>query len=127
MVNFYELLGINSNATTDEINKAYRKKSMEFHPDKHNGSAPADAMFKMITLAKDTLLNPFKRLEHDYNVGIKKRPEPAPKVIKVEVPVEKTRTVVKKESDVGAIVGWGLLALIAGIALGSGSGGSKKA
>lgn len=125
MVNFYELLEINSNATNEEINKAFRKKSMEFHPDKHNGSAPADTMFKMITLAKETLLDPFKRLEHDYSVGVKKRPEPKVKVIekRVEVPVE--RIVTKQKTDTGELIGWGLLAFIVGAAIGGASGGSK--
>jgi len=113
MINFYDLLEINSNATNEEIQKAYKEKAMQYHPDKNNGSEPADAMFKLIALAKETLLDPEKRKEHDYNTGVSKRPTPAPQIINIPI--------VKKETDVGQVIGWGLLGLILGIALGSSS------
>lgn len=114
MINFYDLLSINSNATNDEIQKAYKQKAVLYHPDKNNGSEPADAMFKLIALAKETLLDPLKRKEHDYNTGVTRRPTPAPEIIKVPV--------VKKETDIGQVIGWSLFALVVGIALGSGGG-----
>ncbi|MBI4647543.1 MAG: J domain-containing protein [Bacteroidia bacterium] len=115
MVNFYDLLGIHSNATNEEILKAYRIKAKIYHPDTNNGSKAAETMFKMLGLAKETLLDPQKRLEHDYAVHVKERPTPQPK--RVEVPVVKE--VVRRENNIGQVIGWGLLGLIVGIALGS--------
>lgn len=115
MVNFYELLGINYDATNEEINQAYRKKSIVHHPDKNNGSETAEVMFKMLGLAKETLLDDNKRLEHDYAVGIKSRPLPEPRIIE--------KTIVKKSHNTDLVLGVGLLGLILGLAL---SGKSSK-
>lgn len=110
MVNFYDLLGISIDATPEQILRAFRQKATVYHPDHNNGSAASDAMFKMLTLAKETLLDEKKRLEHDYAVGVKDRPEPLP------------RRIVRKEVDPGQVVAWSLLAFIVGLAL----GGSKS-
>lgn len=115
MVNFYELLGINYDATDEEISKAFRKKSIIHHPDKNNGSETAEVMFKMLGLAKDTLLDATKRLEHDYAVGIKTRPQPEPQIVE--------KTIVKKSNNADLVLGIGLLGLILGLAL---SGKSSK-
>lgn len=106
--NAYELLGINSNATNEEIQKAYRTKSKEYHPDKNGDVDASKVLFDLITKAKDTLLDPVKRLEHDYMVGIKKKPVQIQKVI-------------EKETNVNALVGVGLLALLVGMAIGGSS------
>ncbi len=39
---FYEILGIDKNATAAEIKKAYRKKAIQYHPDKNPGDAKAE-------------------------------------------------------------------------------------
>lgn len=66
---FYALLGINQLASNDEINKAYRLKAKQTHPDVYQvGSIQykkAEENFKKLTIAKDTLLDPVKRKEHD--------------------------------------------------------------
>jgi curved DNA-binding protein CbpA len=65
MKNYYEILGISRNATPEEIKKAYRKLSMKFHPDKNEGDAFFEEMFKKIQEAYEVLSNASKR--HQYN------------------------------------------------------------
>jgi molecular chaperone DnaJ len=43
---YYDILGISKGATASEIKKAYRKKAIEFHPDKNPGDDSAEANFK---------------------------------------------------------------------------------
>jgi curved DNA-binding protein CbpA len=72
--NAYELLDVKTNASIIEIKKGYKKKALEFHPDKHFNSAPAKQLFLMIARAKDVLMDPTSRLQHDYAIGLKQRP-----------------------------------------------------
>ena len=62
---YYDVLGISKNATADEIKKAYRKKAMEFHPDKNPGNKEAEAKFKEAAEAYDVLKDPDKRAAYD--------------------------------------------------------------
>ena len=47
--NLYEALGITKTATQEEIKKDYRKLSLEFHPDRNNGSAESTEKFQKIS------------------------------------------------------------------------------
>jgi molecular chaperone DnaJ len=62
---YYEILGIQKNATKDEIKKAYRKLAMQFHPDKNPGNKEAEAKFKEASHAADILMDDQKRSMYD--------------------------------------------------------------
>jgi curved DNA-binding protein len=63
---YYQVLGVNRQATPDEIKKAYRKLAMKYHPDKAKGDkAAAEEKFKQISEAYAVLSNPDKRKEFD--------------------------------------------------------------
>lgn len=60
----YAVLGVQPTATADEIKKAYRKKALQYHPDK-NPSATAEETFKEINKAYETLGDVDKRRTYD--------------------------------------------------------------
>lgn len=62
---YYEVLGVAKNATADEIKKAYRKKAIEFHPDKNPGNKEAEEKFKEAAEAYGVLSDPDKRARYD--------------------------------------------------------------
>lgn len=62
---FYEILGISRNADAAEIKKAYRKKAIEFHPDKNPGDAVAEDNFKKAAEAYEVLSDPQKKAKYD--------------------------------------------------------------
>ena len=62
---FYNILGVQENASTDEIKKAYRKLSLKYHPDKNVGDKDAVSKFQKISEAYETLGDETKRNEYD--------------------------------------------------------------
>ena len=62
---YYEILGVNKNATASEIKKAYRKKAVENHPDKNPGDKAAEERFKKAAEAYEILSNPDKKARYD--------------------------------------------------------------
>ena len=52
---YYEVLGVDKNATPEQIKKAYRKKAIEFHPDRNPGNKEAEEKFKEAAEAYDVL------------------------------------------------------------------------
>src|ERR1041385_1774166 len=62
---YYELLGVAKTATAEELKKAYRKKAVQYHPDKNPGNKEAEEMFKKISHAYDVLQDPEKRAAYD--------------------------------------------------------------
>jgi molecular chaperone DnaJ len=64
-MNYYDILGVNRDATQEDIKKAYRKLAMKYHPD-HNKSKVAEDKFKDISEAYTVLSNNEKRNEYDF-------------------------------------------------------------
>ena len=62
---YYELLGVSRNASADEIKKAYRKKAIQFHPDKNPDDSTAEEKFKEISEAYEVLKDSEKKAAYD--------------------------------------------------------------
>src|SRR5581483_5529379 len=61
---YYEVLGVERNATSDEVRRAYRKLALQFHPDR-NPEAGAAERFKEVTEAYEVLSDPERRAQYD--------------------------------------------------------------
>ena len=62
---YYEVLEVAKNATADEIKKAYRKKALQYHPDRNPGDKEAEEKFKEAAEAYGVLSDPDKRARYD--------------------------------------------------------------
>jgi molecular chaperone DnaJ len=62
---YYEILEVSKDAGADEIKKAYRKKAIQFHPDKNPGDHQAEENFKEAAEAYEVLSNPDKKARYD--------------------------------------------------------------
>ena len=62
---YYEVLEVEKTASVEEIKKAYRKKAIQYHPDKNPGDKVAEEKFKEAAEAYDVLSNPDKRARYD--------------------------------------------------------------
>ncbi|MFL2859185.1 MAG: DnaJ C-terminal domain-containing protein [Pontiellaceae bacterium] len=62
---YYDVLGLSSSASSDEIKKAYRKVAMKYHPDQNAGDSSAEEKFKEASEAYEILSNPEKKSRYD--------------------------------------------------------------
>ena len=62
---YYDILGISKSASDAEIKKAYRKKAIQYHPDKNPGDSEAELSFKKAAEAYEVLGDPNKKARYD--------------------------------------------------------------
>ena len=62
---YYEVLGVEKNASADDLKKAYRKLAMKFHPDRNPGDKEAEAKFKEAAEAYEVVSDEQKRARYD--------------------------------------------------------------
>ena len=62
---YYEVLGVDKNASANDIKKAYRRKAMEYHPDKNPGNKEAEEKFKEAAEAYSVLSDADKKARYD--------------------------------------------------------------
>ena len=62
---YYEILEVSKSASAEEIKKAYRKKAIQYHPDKNPGDHTAEEKFKEAAEAYEVLSDENKRARYD--------------------------------------------------------------
>ena len=79
---FYEILDVGSEATDEEIRRAWRRKAFDLHPDRKTGASEeerrrAEDSLKVVNRAYQTISDPFTRERYDPAVAPAKEPSPA--------------------------------------------------
>lgn len=64
-IDYYKLLGVDRNATQDDIKKAYRKMAKKYHPDLNKEDPEAEDKFQAVNEANEVLSDPDKRAKYD--------------------------------------------------------------
>ena len=65
MKDYYEVLGVERNASAEDLKKAYRQMALKFHPDRNQGDKASEEKFKEINEAYSCLSDPKKRANYD--------------------------------------------------------------
>lgn len=65
MPDYYDILGVEKNASENDVKKAYRQKALKYHPDKNPGDQAAEQKFKEAAEAYEILRDPQKRAQYD--------------------------------------------------------------
>lgn len=76
--NYYDILGVNWNASADDITRAYRQRARERHPDRNPNDPSAIADMQQIAEAAALLRDPVKRSEYDRTVRRDYQPTTTP-------------------------------------------------
>src|SRR5215471_6532855 len=75
---YYEVLEIDSRATTAEIERAFRRMARKVHPDLNSGDrAKAEARMKLLNEIRDTLTDPLLRAGYDERLRLERQRNPA--------------------------------------------------
>ena len=90
MNEYYRSLGVQPGATAEELKKAYRGLAKKYHPDLHPGDKEAEARFKEINEAYETLSDPQKRKEYDEKQRTTQGREPQKKSASSRMPMPST-------------------------------------
>ena len=110
-MNFYDVLGVQPDASEKEIGKAFRAVSRTCAPDLFPGEPDKEELFKKLTEAHDTLRDPAKRLEYDGKIRLQSRTQqserPKPKTDKsTDASSRETSLKVKKASVTVTLKQW---------------------
>ncbi len=73
---YYRILGVDAQATEEEIKRAYRRLALQYHPDRNPDDPRAEERFKEISEAYAVLVDPAKRREYDASGHARSRQEP---------------------------------------------------
>ena len=95
--NYYDILGVNNDASTDTIRKAYYRLSRKYHPDVYRGTNDATTLQQNLNNIYDILNNPSEKRRYDASLGtdpILVNAYPKYKVIEID----DIRYAVKKET-----------------------------
>jgi curved DNA-binding protein CbpA len=67
-LDYYKILGVNQNASFDEIKLAYKKLAIKYHPDKNSGELLSEEIFKQVKEAYETLSDSEKKKKYDAKI-----------------------------------------------------------
>jgi molecular chaperone DnaJ len=81
-MDLYAILGLSPDASAADIKRAYRRLARRYHPGINPGDRAAEAMFRQVSEAYETLIDPDRRQQYDV-VGAR-RPAPGPRAVSLE-------------------------------------------